>query len=277
MKLIGRLLMKKVLSASLALALTGCGGETIFNTEAEDMQACIVGTWNNEGNIHSEQYTDAYAEFYAYNEDGTFQYEKRAKLDYNLILLELLVGVERPVPKYQVIRKVGRWVYQDDMFYTQTTDHVGSLAATEEEALNEYPWDTLYRGVPIDDVTYDQVSGTTLHCDEEYLAKYAMKLVNENPLTYRSEAQYAVQPKLSAGTEFSELVFNSDGTGTYERVTQGVYTNDYYKFYDMTYSYIGNIIRIVYADDDGEDTTRLFTYYGPIIKDGTDHPLYVRQ
>jgi len=268
--------MKKVVPVSLAIALTGCGGETIFNPEAEDMQACIAGTWNNEGNIYSEQYTEAYAESYVYSEDGTFQYEKRAKLDYDLILLELLVGVERPVPKYQVIRKVGRWVYQDNMFYTRVTDHVGALEATEEEALNEYPWDTLYYGTPIDDVTYDQVSGTTLHCDEEYLAKYAMKPVNETPLTYRSEAQYAEQPNLSAGTGFSELVFNSDGTGTYERVTEGVYSKDYYNFYEMTYSYIGNIIRVVY-EDDGEDTTRLFTYYGPVIKDGTDHPLYVRQ
>lgn len=153
--------MKKIISFSLVLALTGCGGETIFNTEAEDMQACIVGMWNNEGNISSVQYTEADAEFYVYSEDGTFQYEKRAKLDYDLILLELLVGLERPVP--------------------------------------------------------------------------------------------------------------------YERVTEGVYTNDYYNFYDMTYSYVGNIIRVVYADDDGEDTTRLFTYYGPVIKDGTNHSLFVRQ
>ncbi|WP_300426631.1 hypothetical protein [uncultured Thalassolituus sp.] len=269
--------MKKIISLSLVLALTGCGGETIFNSEAEDMQACIVGTWNNEGNISSVQYTEAYAEFYVYSEDGTFQYEKRAKLDYDLILLELLVGVERPVPKYQVIRKVGQWIYQDDMFYTQITDHVASLAATEEEALNEYPWDSLYGGTPIDDVTYAQVSGTTLHCDEAYLAEHVMKPVSENPLTYRSETQYAVQPNTSAGTGFSELVFNSDGTGTYERVTEGVYTNDYYNFYDMTYSYVGNIIRVVYADDDGEDTTRLFTYYGPVIKDGTNHSLFVRQ
>lgn len=153
--------MKKIISFSLVFALTGCGGETIFNSEAEDMQACIVGMWNNEGNISSVQYTEAYAEFYVYSEDGTFQYEKRAKLDYDLILLELLVGLERPVP--------------------------------------------------------------------------------------------------------------------YERVTEGVYTNDYYNFYDMTYSYVGNIIRVVYADDDGEDTTRLFTYYGPVIKDGTNHSLFVRQ
>lgn len=267
-------LVKKLALTSITLVLTACGGETVFNAPSEDMQACVAGTWSNTGRLPADSNAEIYSEVYTYFADGTFQRELLADVNYDLAIALWLSDTSEPFVNNAVQRTTGGWAVQDGKLYTRVNDFDWGFGNTEEDALADLPWSELDNASPIADLTYSNVDASSTHCDEEYLAKFAMKVVNETPLTYRSESQ----SKASTNTEFGELTLFNDGTGTLERSVDSLAGNEFYRFYNITYSYSGNVIDVEYSEEGSEEIkTREYTDYGPVIKDGTNHAIFVRQ
>lgn len=270
--------MKKLALASITLVLTACGGETVFNAPAEDMQACVIGTWSNTGSLPSDANARIYSETYTYFADGTFQRELLADIDFNLSLALWLSDTSQPFMNYAVQRTTGGWAVQDGKLYTRINDFNWGRGNTEEDALADLPWSELDNASPIADLNYYNVDAFSTHCDQEYLARFAMKVINESPLTYRSESQSKAQTYLPSSKGFNELTLFSDGTGTLERSTDYRSGDDFYRFYNITYSYSGNMIDVEYSEEGSQEvTTREYTDYGPVIIDGSNHPIFVRQ
>lgn len=270
--------MKKFAIAPIALVLTACGGETVFNAPADDMKACIVGNWSYDGDTVSNSIGTVYDQNYTFFSDGTYRHEYRFDIHYVVALNYWLEDTSQPFLEKGLVRRTGGWDYQNGLFYTRSMSGKTVFAETEEEALEQLKWTDLTPGVAISDPNARDVNAVSAHCDEQYFSDLVLKLTNESPLTYIGQFNQAEQIYIPASAETTELILLDDGTGTYKTTRGPRPVEPEERMYALEYSYNGNKIEGVYYDESRETESELeFIDVGPVLLWGPDLDYYIRK
>lgn len=254
--------MKKLVLTSLTIILSGCGGEELFNEPASDMQTCIVGSWNNEGQLPDF----AYAENYTFFADGTMQRDFRQEVPLWLRFAASLNEELGPVPRYGVTLQTGAWEFRNGMLYIAAQHRQVGAADTEADALAMAIALTA-PGVPMENSpSWTEYDGATTHCDEEFFKMTGVyKKTGESPLTYKrfysSSSPDAVSPYISERS----YTFYPDGTGI---------RND---SSPIVYSYEGNVMSVITQDCESCSTSLFIDHGHTLSRSKLESALFVRQ
>jgi hypothetical protein len=266
--------MKKLILTSLTIILSGCGAEELFNEPATDMQSCIVGSWNNEGQLPDFTYAESY-QFFA---DGTMQQIKRTEFSYTLAALNWLGGGEN-IPRYSIFLRTGAWEYRDGML------HIAEQHGREESGQNEaeiidYLVENTPVGVPMENSpSWTEYYGTTTHCDETFLKRGVYKISGEAPLIYQKQYTYRSPNIENYPVYDSTYTFFSDGTGEYMNGASSNSTTTPPQILALEYSYEGSVMDITtQACETCEPNTYQFVDHGHTLsRSKLESALFVRQ
>jgi len=262
--------MKRAVLTCLTLSLAACGGETYFNESAEDVSACLIGTWDLTGALPDDIYSSSIT-FYP---DGTYEYMEIEQATYlervwtGLALWSVFGNewTEQTMHRYQVLVTSGGWEYRDGFLYREYTDGESATGNSAEAAIANLDRSKLSPGIPINEIKSENetIAGFKPHCDTDFYSPITLVITDEAPITFESGAR-VVYPDYSIHSEDKSIAtLLDDGTGTYKRINANFINGSYYETeYQLEYSYEGQQINVTYFECDTCDRyTRTYTDRG---------------
>lgn len=246
--------MKKIALTCISLSLAACGGETYFNEPAADVSACVVGTWEPAGDVADYIYSSTST----YYSDGTYRQETIIETStseswWTGIATWLFFDGELQddtFDRFEAVRTTGGWEYRDGLFFSISTDTERVKGESPADALANVPWESLVSGVPISETASSSavITGSTVHCDEQFMDTKVLHTVSESPLIYRSESKRAYPDYTYLTGQSEEFILFDNGSGSYSTIDVNYISgNIEEKVRELEYIYNGNMIDIRYS------------------------------